>query len=260
MSHKDEVFSESFAQKENLVTGIEARTKIAFIAVALLVNLLSPTIYTPIGIAFFCFTTLLAIKIPPKLLLLRLAMPLVMAVVVLITQIFFYGTTPMFTISFWGWHLIGYEEGLARGFLIMFRVIGGMSLLLLLSMSTPTNKLFLAASWFRLPKIFIELTLLVYRYIFVLIEEVVAIRDAQKVRLGYHKWRQSMRSLGVLGGSLILRAYDRAGRVFEAMSARGYSGTMPVEYTEPFSKKDLVTVICLSPVLAIFYLIGQLGT
>ncbi|MFC1943841.1 cobalt ECF transporter T component CbiQ [Chloroflexota bacterium] len=259
MFDKSSVFSDVFAHKENLVTGIEARTKIAFIAVALLVNLLSPTIYTPIGIAFFCFTTLLAIKIPPKLLLLRLAMPLMMAVAVLITQIFFYGTTPMFTISFWGWHLIGYEEGLARGFLIMFRVIGGVSLILFLSMSTPTNKLFLAASWFRLPKIFIELTLLVYRYIFVLIAEVVTIRDAQKVRLGYHNWHQSMRSVGVLGGSLILRAYDRAERVYEAMSARGYSGTIPIEYTEPFSKKDLVTVICLSTVLAIFYLMGQLG-
>ena len=260
MSHKDAVFSEIFAQKENLVTGIEARTKIAFIAAALLVNLLSPTIYTPIGIAFFCFATLLAIKIPPKLLLLRLTMPLVMATVVLVTQIFSYGTNPIFTMSFWGWHLIGYEEGLARGFLIMFRVFGGVSLILFLSMSTPTNKLFLAASWFRLPKIFIELMLLVYRYIFVLIADVATIRDAQKVRLGYHNWHQSMQSLGMLGGSLILRAYDRAGRVFEAMSARGYTGTMVLEYTAPFSRKDFVTVICLSIILAIFYLIGKLGT
>jgi len=259
MSHKDEVFSESFTQKENLVTGIEARTKIAFIAVALLINLLSPTIYTPMGIAFFCLATLLTIKIPPKLLLLRIAMPLVMAVVVLVTQIFFYGKTPLFTISFWEWHLIGYEDGLAHGLLIMFRVVGGVSLILLLSLSTPTNKLFLAASWFRVPKIFIELTLLVYRYIFVLIEEVVAIRDAQKVRLGYHNWHQSIRSLGVLGGSLILRAYDRAGRVYEAMSARGYSGSLPIEYTEPFSRKDLVTVICLSPVLVIFFFLGRLS-
>jgi cobalt/nickel transport system permease protein len=260
MSHKEEVFSESFAQKENLVTGIEARTKIAFIAIALLLNLLSPTIYTPLGITIFCFIILLAIRIPPKLLLLRLAMPLIMAVAVLITQIFFYGTTIMFTISIWGWHLTGYEEGLARGFLIMFRVVSGVSLIMFLSMSTPTNKLFLAASWFRLPKLFIELILLVYRYIFVLIAEVATIRDAQKVRLGYHNWRQSMQSLGVLGGSLILCAYDRAGRVFEAMSARGYTGTMALEYIEPFSRKDFVTVICLSTILAIFYLIGQLGT
>jgi len=259
MSHKDEVFSDIFAQKQNLVTGIEARTKIAFIAIALVINLLSPTIYTPIGIATFCLITLLAIKIPPRLLLLRLTMPLVMAAVVLITQIFFYGATPWFTISLWGFHLVGYEDGLARGFLIMCRVIGGVSLILFLSMSTPANKLLLAASWFRVPKIFIELTLLVYRYVFVLIEEVVAIRNAQKVRLGYCNWRQSMKSLGILGGSLILRAYDRAERVFEAMIARGYTGTMAINYQPKFSRKDYLIIFCLGAILVVFYLMGQLS-
>jgi len=258
MYSKHEVFSDLFAQKQNLVTGIEARAKIAFILRALVINLLSPTIYTSIAIAIFCLIILLTIKIPPRLLLLRLTMPLVMATVVLITQIFFYGATPLFTISLWGFHLVGYEDGLAHGFLIMCRVIAGVSLILFLSMSTSANKLLLAASWFRVPKIFIELALLVYRYVFVLIEEVVAIRDAQKVRLGYRNWRQSMKSLGVLGGSLILRAYDRAERVFEAMTTRGYTGTMAINYTEHFGRKDFLVTTCLGAILLIFYLIGRL--
>jgi len=258
MFDKGNIFSDVFAHRENLVTGIEARTKIAFTVIALVINLLSPTIYTPIAIAFFCLATLMAVGIPPKLLVLRLAMPLVMAGVVLITQIFFYGTTTLFTIPFWGFKLVGYEEGLARGLLIMCRVIGGVSLILFLSMSTPANRLLLAARWFRLPKDFIELALLIYRYIFVLIEEAVAIKDAQRVRLGYHNWRQSMRSLGILGGSLILRAYDRAERVFEAMIARCYTGAMTIDYTEHFGRKDFIAAICLSTVLAILYLIGQL--
>ncbi|MBA7663981.1 Energy-coupling factor transporter transmembrane protein EcfT [subsurface metagenome] len=258
MFDKDALFSDVFAQKQNLITGIEARTKIAFTAIALLINLLSPTIYTPIGITIFCLITLLAIKIPPRLLLLRLTMPLVMAAVVLITQIFFYGATPLFTISLWGFHLVGYVEGLAHGFLIMCRVIGGVSLILFLSMSTPANKLLLAASWFRLPKIFIELVLLVYRYVFVLIEEVVAIRDAQKVRLGYRNWRRSMKSLGVLGSSLILRAYDRAERVFEAMIARGYTGTMAINYQPKFGRRDYLATLGLTAILVVFYLVGRL--
>jgi len=258
MFDKDDIFSDVYARKENLVTGIEARTKIAFTVIALVINLLSPTIYTPIAIAIFCLATLAAIGIPPNLLMLRLTMPLAMAAVVLITQIFFYGTTPLFTIPFWGFHLVGYEEGLAHGFLIMCRVIGGVSLILFLSMSTPAHRLLLAARWFRLPKVFIELTLLIYRYIFVLIEEATAIKDAQRVRLGYRNWQQSMKSVGVLGGSLILRAYDRAERVFEAMIARGYTGTMTINYTEHFNRKDFMAAICLSTALVIFYLVGQL--
>lgn len=163
MFDKSSIFSDVFAHKENLVTGIEARTKIVFTILALVINLLSPSVYTPIAIAFFCLITLMAIRVPPKLLGLRLIMPLAMAAVVLVTQIFFYGTTPLFTIPFWGFNLVGYEEGLARGLLIMCRVIGGVSLILFLSMSTPANKLLLAARWFRLPKVVIELALLIYR-------------------------------------------------------------------------------------------------
>jgi len=258
MFGRNDIFSDVFAHRKNLVTGIEARTKIAFTIVALVINLLSPTIYTPIAIALFCLATLMAVGIPPKLLGLRLTIPLFMASVVLITQVFFYGTTALFTIPFWGFNLVGYEEGLARGFLIMCRVIGGVSLILFLSMSTPANKLLLAATWFRIPKILVELALLIYRYIFVLLEEIVTIKDAQKVRLGYHNWRQSMRSLSILGGSLILRAYDRAERVFEAMVVRGYTGATTISYTEHFGRKEFITAFCLIAILAILYLIGQL--
>lgn len=258
MFDRSHTFSDAFAHQENLVTGIEARVKIAFAVMALVINLLSPTVYTPIAIALFCLVTLLAVGIPPKLLMLRLATPLVMAGVVLMTQIFFYGTTVLFTIPLWGFNLTGYQEGLARGFLITCRVIGGVSLILFLSLSTPAHKLLLAANWFRVPKTLIELALLIYRYIFVLLEETVTIRDAQRVRLGYRHWGQSLRSLGILGGSLVLRAYDRAERVFEAMLARGYTGTMTITYTEHFGRKDFITAICLSIVLAILYLVGQL--
>jgi len=85
-----------------------------------------------------------------------------------------------------------------------------------------------------------------------------AIKDAQRVRLGYQSWRQSIRSLGILGGSLILRAYDRAERVCEAMEARGYTGVMTASYTEAFGRKDFIAAICLSALLMIFYLVGQM--
>ena len=260
MTYKGEAFSDLFAQKENWITGIEPRIKIAFTVIALVINLLAASIYAPITIAAFCFAILLSIRIPPRLLLLRLAMPMAIATVVFITQLFFYGATPLFTLSLWGLHLMGYEEGLARGLLIMSRVIAGISLILFLSMSTPANKLLMAAGWFKVPKTFIELALLTYRYVFVLLEEMETIRGAQKVRLGYHGWRQSMRALGVLGSSLIFRAYDRADRVYEAMLARGYSGTMAINYRQNFTRRDYLVSIGLGATLLFFYLTGQLGT
>jgi cobalt/nickel transport system permease protein len=259
MFDKIDVFSDIYAQKENVITGIEARTKIVFTVIALVINLLSETIYPSLSIAFFCIVILLVIGIPLRLLALRLVIPLVMAAVVLVTQIFFYGNTILFTISIAGINITGYEEGLLHGILIMCRVIGGVSLILFLSLSTPAHKLLLAAIWFKVPKIVIELLLLMYRYIFVLLEEMLSIRDAQRVRLGYHNWSQSIKSLSTLGGSLIFRAYDRAERIFEAMTARGYTGSMSLSYVERFSRKDIITAVCLFAFLAVFYFSGQLS-
>ncbi len=252
-----ETFSDTFARKENFVTGIEPRSKIVFISLALLINLLSDNIYTPLSLAGFALITLILIRVPVRLLLFRLAMPLVMAAVVLITQMFFYGNTPLFTIPLLG--MVTYAEGLAHGLLIMCRVLGGISLILLLSLSTPVDRLFRAAVWFMIPKTLIEIALLVYRYIFVLSEELIIMRDAQRVRLGYRGWWRSLKSLSTLGTSLILRAYDRAERVFEAMLVRGYTGA-GLDYGRAFRRRDGVVAFGLVLFLVGFYLIGRVNS
>lgn len=258
MSLKDKLFSDVFAHKENLITRIDARIKIVFIVIALLVNLLSENIWTPVCIAGLCLIALLSIRIPFRLILLRFAIPLVMAMVVLITQIFLYGITPLFTIDMHWWQLTGYEEGLTRGILILWRVIAGISLVLFLSMTTPAHKLFRAASWFKIPGIFIELALLTYRYIFVLIDEVITIRDAQKARLGYIGWKRSMNSLSILGGTLLLRAYDRAEHVYEAMLVRGYTGDNRIDYYERLYRTDYLAIALLTAILTCLYFLGRL--
>lgn len=252
-----ESFADVFAQRGNFATAIDARIKIAFVVFALIINLLASTVITSIIITTFCLMVLATIKIPARLVAERIAMPLFMAVVVFLTQLFLTGREPLFTIVLAGWHLTGYADGLARGILIMGRVIAGVSLILLLGFTTPVNRLLLAARWFRMPRIFIELSLLVYRYVFVLLEEVNAIKEAQRVRLGYQSWGRSMKSLYTLGGSLIFRAYDRAERVFEAMIARGYAGTLPVSYRGELGGNDIIAATGLTALLVLLYLTGR---
>ena len=72
----------------------------------------------------------------------------------------------------------------------------------------------------------VELALIMYRYIFLMFEEATRIRSAQKSRLGYVSFKNSLRSISTLGGMLILRSYDRAERSFAAMRCRGYRGVM----------------------------------
>lgn len=246
-----DVFSDCFAHKDNFLTRIDARIKMIFVFGAIIITLFSRTPHLSIIIAFLSLGFLISVRIPPKIILLRLLAPLTIAIVILCIQMFFYGTTPLFKLIVFGFHLAGYKEGLFRGLLIAGRVTGCISLIIFLSMTTPVNTLLRAASWFRISKTWIEIALITYRYVFVLIEDAITIRDAQKVRLGYSNLSRSVRSLAELTGSVFIRAYDQSISTYEAMQLRGYSGTTKVSFEGGFKLKDGVHFVIFSIILSL---------
>lgn len=254
MFHDIHSLNSPYNIKSNIITAIEVRMKVIFVLLCLIINLISPSFITPLIVASLSLVALLISGIHIKKLALRLVIPLIMAIVIMFTQIFFYGNTPLLIITIGNLKITAYIEGLNHGILIVCRVIAGVLLILFLSMTTPTHKLIMAASWFRMPKPMVELLFLIYRYIFVLFEEMLCIREAQKVRLGYSNWRRSMNSLSSLGGSLILRAYDRANHVFDAMMARGYNGATYAVHTEHLRKRDYLIALVMAGIITLLSL------
>ena len=70
--------------------------------------------------------------------------------------------------------------------------------------------------------------LLIYRYIFVLLDCAHSISIAQKSRLGNISFRQSLRSFGQLVSALFIQAVRRSGRLYDAMESRCYDGEIRV--------------------------------
>lgn len=247
----NEVFSDCFAHKNNFLTRIDARIKMLFVFGAIITTIFSWTHYVPVIIVFLSLVFLISVRIPLKIILFRLLCPLTIAIVILLIQIFVYGTTPLFKLGILGFHLTGYKEGLFRGLLIMGKVTGCISLIIFLSMTTPVNALLKSAFWFRIPKTWIEIAAISYRYVFVLIEDAITIRDAQKVRLGYSNLSRSLRSLAELTGSVFIRAYDQSISTYEAMQLRGYLGTIKISFEEKFKLKDGLHLIIFSIILSL---------
>jgi cobalt/nickel transport system permease protein len=75
----------------------------------------------------------------------------------------------------------------------------------------------------RIPKVFVLQLLLTYRYISVLIEEVERLIRAYLIRAPKQKGVQP-NVWGSLAGQLLIRSFDRAGRVYQAMLLRGFTG------------------------------------
>jgi cobalt/nickel transport system permease protein len=93
----------------------------------------------------------------------------------------------------------------------------------LLLATTGIEKLATALRIIKIPQIFVLQLLLTYRYISVLIEEVYRMIRAYLLRAPGQKGIQ--RSMwGSFAGLLLLRTYDRAQLVYQAMNLRGFTG------------------------------------
>ncbi|MCI0638008.1 MAG: cobalt ECF transporter T component CbiQ [Gemmataceae bacterium] len=117
------------------------------------------------------------------------------------------------------------EEGTRLALTLLLKAAAIVSLFLALMASAPLPQTLRAAQALRCPRLFLHLTLLTYRYVFLLAEEVVRLRSALRVR-GYRNRATAhcYRTVGQATGSLLVRSQERAERVDQAMRCRGFDG------------------------------------
>ena len=93
----------------------------------------------------------------------------------------------------------------------------------------------------RLPESLIELTMLIYRYIFVFLEIAISIMYAQTIRLGYSNFRRSINSISMLISTLFIRSWEQGDKLFLAMNSRCYNGKMTIfEVQKPIKAIELL--------------------
>ncbi|MDF2984641.1 MAG: cobalt transporter, permease protein CbiQ [Eubacterium sp.] len=133
---------------------------------------------------------------------------------------------------------------------LVLKALGSVSCMYFLSLNTPMSDLFQVLGKTKLPKVIVILMELIYRYIFVLLEEVERMIIAKDSRLGNCNFRTALRSMGELVSMLFIRAYQRSGRIYAALESRGYNGqfnTIAEEYI--YSKKMKAASILVSCLL-----------
>jgi cobalt/nickel transport system permease protein len=117
------------------------------------------------------------------------------------------------------------QQGLALAVLICLKALTIVILMLVLLATSPFTTLLKAGHLLRVPGLIIQLAVLAYRYAFVLSSELTRLRVALRVR-GYRNRasRHSYRTVGHVAGTLLVRGYERAERVGQAMRCRGFQG------------------------------------
>lgn len=148
------------------------------------------------------------------------------------------------------WHIGVVESSLTRAVQVASVSFACVASMLALALTTPMVDLTDQLRKWRVPQLFIELMVLMYRFIFVFIETAQAMYIAQNARLGYSNWRRSLRSAGMLAANLYLRSQSRASLLFTALTARGYSGELRVLTAQPtWSRRNLILIACVESLL-----------
>ena len=117
------------------------------------------------------------------------------------------------------------REGFRSALRVGTRALAIYSFGLVLLGSAPFADTVHAAQALGIPKAITQITLLSYRYIFVLADEFSRIRLALRLRGFRNKMnRHSYRTIGNVTGALLVRGADRAERIGQAMRCRGFDG------------------------------------
>jgi cobalt/nickel transport system permease protein len=152
-------------------------------------------------------------------------------------------------VPFWSWSPLPWlvlsvtRASINEGILVLSRVLGGMSAVIFLAVTTPMTDLFMVMRRCRVPGPVLDLAMMIYRTIFILLDQLVQTYQAQCMRIGYSSFRESVRSLSTLCGSVFIGSWIAGEDLVRAMDARCYSGrfAMPGEI-RPVEARHLLGV------------------
>jgi len=218
----------------SLLHGLDVRVKLIMVVVCILAIAIIPTGAWPIYGVFFALS--IAVAILSELGLgffwsrALLAIPFIVSAIPVLTTIV---GTLWRSITLGSLKIPITIEGIERFISIALKSWISIQLTIALVASTPFPRLLGALRAVGIPRILTSVIGLMWRYVFIFTDEASRLMRARDARSGLPHgiahtrsrltWRA--RVTGGMMGNLLLRAFDRADKVYAAMLARGYDGT-----------------------------------
>jgi cobalt/nickel transport system permease protein len=182
-----------------------------------------------------------------------------------ITVLFSMPGRPLSTFQIFIWKLTITDIGLLRFVSILIRSWLSVQMAILLVATARFPDIIHALEHLRVPAILTTIIGFLYRYLFVLADEVFRLMRARESRSaaapGHKSGRSAAWRAGVAGhmaGQLFLRSYERSDRVYNAMLARGYAGRLETINPHELRRVDYMTTALVLLVILLFQVVGHL--
>ena len=229
-------FDMDYIAHNNALTEANPYFKLFLTIILLVVTLALDNLYFDITIFIVMSVVILAIaKIKFRSYLKFLSIPMAFLIITCLFLIFFFGSGEViYDTKIFG--IVVTKDSMHYGVYTFFRVIGCLPCLGFLALTTPIAKILHCLSSLKVPKIMIEIGLLMYNTIFIFLNEIDTMQKAQQTRLGYHSYTTSFKSLGALASTIFLRSLDKSETLQHSLDSRGYNGVLPIYEPKDGSK------------------------
>lgn len=120
------------------------------------------------------------------------------------------------------------NESLKSAMHLFFRALSCLTCIYFIMLTTPFYQLIFVFKKLHLPDVVLEISMLMYRFIFIFMEEVSDIRKSQELRFGYINLKNGYNSFGLLVSMLFKRMMIRYDEMSIALDMKLYDGTFHI--------------------------------
>ena len=242
-------FFKSVGESDTPLRSLDGRVKTVFFLVGIIVAAFVEHWYLAAALWVAAIAIFSTLRLPWRLLALRLVIPFGVAWLVFLTLLFTNGSHPLVTVLRQPFVLVIYSEGLWRGILIMLRILAAVTMACVLSFSTPMMEILETLRTFKVPNIIIDIADMMFRYVFIMMAVARNMHHAQISRTPRRlSLKEQMRNIATVAIHVITKSLDRSTKIYGAMLARGYSeeDTAPPYFTKPVPSRDIYIGLLLT--------------
>lgn len=239
---------EELANGDSFLNRLDPRGKLIIVFLFSIVVAAANRFQVLLGSLTLGLLIVLAAKVPARELIKRL-IPVNMLILFLWLFLpFTFGGEPLFFMG----SLAVTREGVFYATRISIKSNAMMLMLIALAASTPIFFMGHAMHQLKIPKKIVHLFFFTYRYIHAIYREYLRLKNSIKIRGFIPKTDlHTYKTFAYMVGMLLVRSFDRAHRVHNAMLCRGFKGDLYSLKKFSFKTNDIVSIIFMMAMIVI---------
>ena len=257
---------DDIASGDSIIHNLNGPIKLISAITIIVFTVFSQQIIVPITMEIFLLLILYLSKVSIKDAFKRIVLLLPFGGAIIIFQPFIHPGNVLWTYS---WMQIT-DAGLNWAILLLGRLITSLTAIVLLSSTSPMQEIVASFRKLKMPKELAMILSITVRFLFVFIDELTTIRNAQKSRnFNIHSklvpYRWTVKQVGYTIAMMFLKSYEQGERVHKSMVSRGFSDTSYLfNQKTQLEKSDYIYIISIITIIIIIEVVlykysNQLG-